>query len=377
MSRTRRVLLLSAIISLCLVMTAVAQNPPATGGPAGGAVGGRAGGPAGEPTGTPGRGGRGMGGAFGAANTPGYMDGADQTRAPAGFDVKRDGIPTGKLERVDYNSTTVGAARWMEVYTPPGYSKDKKYGVLFLLHGIGGNENHEWTGLGNNQGGAAIILDNLNADKKLEPMIVVFPNGNASSGGRGRGPGAVAPSMPNGTYFGAAAPAGAGDGRGGAGRGQRMGMGGRGGMGGDGWGANFTNDLIKDIIPFIEKNYSVYTDREHRAIAGLSMGGGQALNVGLANLDTFAWVGAFSSAPNTGSVDNLVPDPAATTKKLKLLWIGCGDNDTVVRNIPFDFHKGLEAKKVPHVWHVGPGGHDFKIWKDNMYFFAQKIFRDK
>ena len=112
-------------------------------------------------------------------------------KPPEGFDKVREGIAHGTLERVDYDSKTVGVKRWMEVYTPPGYSKDKKYPVLFLLHGIGGNENREWT-----RGGAAnVVIDNLIADKKIEPMIVVFPNGNASTNtanaGRGGRAGAV------------------------------------------------------------------------------------------------------------------------------------------------------------------------------------------
>src|SRR5512135_998975 len=155
---------------------------------------------------------------------------------PQGFDQVRDGIEKGKLERVDYDASAVspGLKRWMEVYTPPGYSKDKKYPVLYLLHGIGGNETHEWTGRGRNQGGAAILLDNLIADKKIEPMIVVFPNGNATaSTGRGgdRGARAMAPTTPNGMYFAAmagGAPAARGDANG-VGRGRGRGMGTRGG----------------------------------------------------------------------------------------------------------------------------------------------------
>ena len=96
---------------------------------------------------------------------------------PPGFDKAREGTEKGKLERVDYDSKSVGVKRWMEVYTPPGYSKDKKYPVLYLLHGIGGNENREWT----RQGVANVVLDNLIADKKIQPMIVVFPNGNATA----------------------------------------------------------------------------------------------------------------------------------------------------------------------------------------------------
>jgi len=100
---------------------------------------------------------------------------------PEGFDKPRDGIERGKLERVDYDSKTVGAKRWMQVYTPPGYSKEKKYPVLYLLHGIGGNEREEWA-----RGGVPhVILDNLITDKKAEPMIVVLPNGNATTGRTG------------------------------------------------------------------------------------------------------------------------------------------------------------------------------------------------
>src|SRR6266496_607694 len=102
---------------------------------------------------------------------------------PPGFDKLREGTEKGKLERVDYDSKSVGVKRWMEVYTPPGYSTDRKYPVLYLLHGIGGNENREWT----RQGVANVILDNMIADKKIEPMIVVFPNGNATAATAGGG----------------------------------------------------------------------------------------------------------------------------------------------------------------------------------------------
>ena len=383
MFEARKVLSICVIISVCLAITAVAQNAPAAGARAGG-MGGRGGM-------------GGMMGGRGGAVPDDYAEGADLQVAPEGFDKVREGIEKGKLERVDYNAPAVaeGLKRWMEVYTPAGYSTDQKYPVLYVLHGIGGNENHEWTGTGNNQGGAAIILDNLIADKKIVPMIVVFPNGNASAstggggrggmmGGRGRGAGtgAMAPAVnPNGMFMGAMAGPGAGAaGRGAGGRGGMAGGRGGGGMGGGmmggGWGQSFTDDLLKDIIPYIESHYSVYTDREHRALAGLSMGGGQTLNIALPNLDKFAWVGAFSHAPNVGSVDQLVPDPEAVNKQLKLLWIGCGDKDGTVGQGPYNFHKGLEEKKVNHIWHVDKGGgHDFKVWKNNLYLFSQKIFR--
>jgi enterochelin esterase-like enzyme len=251
---------------------------------------------------------------------------------PAGYDFKREGIDRGKIELVEYDSTTVGIKRKAKVYTPPGYSKDKKYPVLYLLHGIGGDEN-EWP-----RGGVPdVILDNLYADKKAEPMIVVMPNGRASKDLTARSP------------FGQQAPA----------------------------FAAFENDLLKDLIPFVEKTYPVKADRESRALAGLSMGGGQSLNFGLGHTDTFAWVGGFSSAPNTKPPADLIQDPAAVSKKLKLLYVACGDKDGLLR-ISENVHKMLDGKKVPHVYRVIPGGaHDFKVWKSDLFYFAQLIFRDK
>ena len=285
----------------------------------------------------PGRGGRGFGGPIELKpdDKPAFPN------PPEGFDKPRDGIERGKLERVDYDSKTVGVKRWMQVYTPPGYSKDKKYPVLYLLHGIGGNEREEWA-----KGGVPpVILDNLIADKKIEPMIVVLPNGNATT-----------------NTAGAAAPSGSG---------------GRRGFGDlTGWGKPFENDLIKDIIPFIEANYSVKAERESRALAGLSMGGGQSLNIGLANLDTFAWIGGFSSAPNTNPPEQLMPDPAKATKQLKLLYISCGNKDGLIR-ISQNVHAYLKEKNVPHIWHVDEHGHDFQHWKKGLYNFAQLIFKPK
>jgi enterochelin esterase-like enzyme len=250
---------------------------------------------------------------------------------PADFDKKRDDIERGKLETVEYDSKTVGVKRKARVYTPPGYSKDKKYPVLYLLHGIGGDEN-EWP-----RGGVPdVILDNLLADKKAVPMVVVMPNGRASKDLTAK------------DGFGKQGPA----------------------------FAAFEKDLLDDLIPFVEKTYSVKSDRESRALAGLSMGGGQSLNFGLGNLDTFAWVGGFSSAPNTRRPAELIKDHAEAAKKLKLLYVACGDKDGLLR-ISEGVHKMLDENKVPHVWRVIPGGaHDFKVWKSDLYHFAQLIFRE-
>jgi enterochelin esterase-like enzyme len=261
--------------------------------------------------------------------------GPDDKRAvpeePAGFDQKRDDIPHGKLEMVEYHSKSVGTKRKAQVYTPPGYSSDTKYPVLYLLHGIGGDE-YEWVRGGHPE----IILDNLIADKKAEPMIIVMPNGRAQADDR-PGPNA----MSTAPAFG-----------------------------------NFDKDLLGDLIPFIESKYSAKPDRENRALAGLSMGGGQSLNFGLANLDTFAWVGGFSSAPNTRPAPELVPDSAAATKQLKLLWISCGNKDRLIR-VSQGVHAFLKEKNVPHIWHVDDHGHDFQHWRKALYNFAQRIFKSE
>ncbi|MFO1523823.1 MAG: alpha/beta hydrolase-fold protein [Kiritimatiellia bacterium] len=248
---------------------------------------------------------------------------------PAGFDLPRDGIATGRLEWVEYESSTVGEKRPAQVYTPPGYAKERHYPVLYLLHGIGGNE-WEWAG----PGAAKTILDNLHADGKVTPMIVVLPNGRAAKDVKPNDP------IPRQSPAFAA----------------------------------FEQDLLVDLIPFIEARYSADPRREARALAGLSMGGGQSLNFGLAHPDRFAWVGGFSSAPNTRKAAELLPDPAAA-KQLKLLWLSCGDRDGLF-DISRNVHATLEAKGVPHVWHVHEGGaHDFAVWKKDLYQFAPRLFR--
>jgi enterochelin esterase-like enzyme len=277
--------------------------------------------------------------------------------APTGFDVRRDGVARGRVERIEFDSSVTGNKRPAMVYTPPGYSAERKYPVLYLLHGIGGNENH-WTQFG----AADAILDNLIAESKAMPMIVVMPNGRASNepstafgrGGRG------------GARGGAAVPQTAG---GAAGGGRGAGM----GVEFEAYAA-FERELLKDLIPFIEARYSVNSDRTQRALAGLSMGGGQSLNFGLANLDTFAWVGGFSSAPNTQQPAQLVPNPAAVKEKLKLLWVSCGNEDSLF-NISEGVHNYLTERGVPHTWHIDAGAHTFPVWKNDLYHLSALLFR--
>ena len=249
--------------------------------------------------------------------------------APAGFDAERAGIARGTLETVEYKSTTVGTVRKATVYLPPKYDAAKKYPVLYLLHGIGGDE-REWL-----QGVPNVILDNLIADGKAEPMIIVMPNGRAQENDRAEGN----------VYAGFQAF------------------------------ANFEYDLIKDLIPFIEGRYSVVADKFHRAVAGLSMGGGQSLNFGLAHMDVFAYVGGFSSAPNTNTPEVLVPDPDRTKAENTLLWMVCGSKDNLMYNSA-RLKVYCDEKGVPCTLIEYPDGvHDFVVWKYGLYNFAQLIFK--
>jgi enterochelin esterase-like enzyme len=245
------------------------------------------------------------------------------------INADRPGIPHGKLEVIEYDSKTVGTTRKASVYTPPNYNPKKKYPVLYLLHGIGGDET-EWQRFAVPN----LLLDNLLADKKAEPMIIVMPNGRAQKDDRATG-----------NVF-ASAPA----------------------------FAVFERDLLDDLIPAIEKRYAVKKNRESRAIAGLSMGGGQSLNFGLGNLEVFAWVGGFSSAPNTKPSEQLLTDPKATRGKLKLLYLSCGNKDGLI-SISQRVHASLKEHNIPHVWNVDNHAHDPTHWRNNLYYFLQKVFR--
>jgi enterochelin esterase-like enzyme len=251
--------------------------------------------------------------------------------ASTGFDVMRESIAHGIIDTITYPSKTIGSNRRALIYTPPGYSTKQKYPVLYLLHGIGGDEK-EWL----NGGSPQMILDNLYAGGKIEPMIVVMPNGRAMKDDRAMG-----------NIFDSA-------------KVQAF--------------ANFEKDLLNDLIPFIEKKFPVLADREHRAIAGLSMGGGQSLNFGLRNLNKFAWIGGFSSAPNTKPPQELLLDPAAAKEKIKLLFLSCGASDGLIF-FSKRTHDYLLQNNIPHIYFIEPGVHDFKVWKNGLYMFSQLIFK--
>jgi enterochelin esterase-like enzyme len=219
------------------------------------------------------------------------------------------------------------------VYLPAGYSPEHKYPVLYLLHGIAGNQ-HEWTGYVH----ADKILDNLMSGGKAVPMIVVMPNGRALANDQPPPPeGLMKPEHIAGF-------------------------------------AAFERELLEVLIPAVEAKYSVFDDRRHRAIAGLSMGGGQALNFGLGHLDRFAWIAGFSAAPNTRQASQLLPDADAARHQLALLYLSCGNQDGLFERSQ-GFHRYLKEHEIPHVWNVDGYGHDRESWAENLYQFAQRIFR--
>ncbi|MBR0534223.1 MAG: esterase family protein [Bacteroidales bacterium] len=249
--------------------------------------------------------------------------------APTGYDAERPGIDRGTLETVEYKSESVGTVRKATVYLPPKFDANKKYPVLYLLHGIGGDE-REWL-----QGVPNIIMDNLYADGKAAEMIIVMPNGRAQVNDRAEGNVyATAPAF-----------------------------------------AAFEQDLLGSLIPFIEGKYNVYTDKMHRAIAGLSMGGGQSLNFGLGHMDVFAYVGGFSSAPNTNTPEVLIPDVAKTKAENKLLWMVCGSKDGLMYNSSrlkaFCDEHGIPCTLI----NFPDGEHNFVVWKYGLFNFAQLIFK--
>ena len=252
---------------------------------------------------------------------------------PAGFADAQAGVPAGRIEELSYASAVTGTQRKANVYLPPGYSAQQRYPVLYLLHGIGGNQ-HEWRGYVR----ANAVLDNLIADGKALPMIVVMPNGRALPDDSPP-PADRVFTQEHASSF-----------------------------------AKFERDLLEFLIPAVDAKYPTLADRKHRALAGLSMGGGQALNFGLAHLDTFASIGGFSSAPNTKPAAELLPDPAAAKRQLALLYLSCGNKDGLI-NVSQAVHRALKDRDIPHLWNVDEHGHDRESWAENLFHFSQRLFR--
>lgn len=252
---------------------------------------------------------------------------------PKGFADESPDIRHGQTQEFSYESAVTQTRRKAVVYLPAGYASDRRYPVLYLLHGIGGNQ-HEWSGYVR----ATVVLDKLIASGAAEPMIVVMPNGRARADD--------GPPPPDQAFT----------------------------PGHIAAFSSFEADLLRSLIPAVDGRYSTLADAPHRAIAGLSMGGGQALNIGLIHLDTFGWVGGFSSAPNTKPAAELLPDADSARRQLKLLYLSCGRQDGLI-SVSQALHRALRDGGIPHIWHVDAHAHDRESWAENLHHFAQRIFR--
>ncbi len=246
----------------------------------------------------------------------------------------RPAIAHGAVRVHAYESKALNKRRGLYVYTPPDYDKQpsSRYPVLYLFHGAGDNE-ATWIVLGR----AHWILDNLLADGKVKPMIVVMTDGHAAP-----------PSPPGG-------------GAGGFSRNIEV----------------FEQDLLKDVIPFVEANYRIQPNAENRAIIGLSMGGGQSLTIGLTHPELFAWVGGMSSAVFNpeATLANALKDPQKTNERLKLLWFGCGQDDFLIKNNQ-QFSELLEKAGIKHTFRQSPGNHSWPVWRRYLAEFAPLPFKD-
>jgi enterochelin esterase-like enzyme len=259
------------------------------------------------------------------------------------FDTRA--VPHGAVASVLYESTSLGGIRRMHVYTPPGYSNSRdRYPVLYLLHGAG-DVDESWSSVGR----AGTILDNLIADHKAKPMLIVMPAGHTNGAGAAIGSTSRADAS-NATIGGGPDP--------------------------------FLNDFVTDLMPYVEKNYRVQTDRDHRAIAGLSMGGGQTLNIALPHLDRFAYIGVFSSGipanvaeswerEHLGELEN-----SAAKRGLRLLWFGTGKDDFVMTTTRSSVELMKKHGFVP-VFVESEGGHTWSNWRDYLSTFAPQLFRDR
>jgi enterochelin esterase-like enzyme len=253
---------------------------------------------------------------------------------PAFYNAQR--VPHGEIRTDWYDSKSLGSIRRVTIYTPPGYDGGgkTKYPVLYLFHGANADET-AWTRLGR----VNVILDNLLATGKVRPFIAVMPFGYPAP-----------PSVPT-----------AGATRGFASVTE-----------------GFSKDLIGDVIPYVEAHYRVYTDRDHRAIAGLSMGGIESLQIGLNHLDLFSYVGGFSAAVTQAAFARdfavVKADPQAANKGLHLLWIGCGTDDGLFP-ASNSFSQFLDDAQVKHTFYKIPGAHTWIVWRQFLREFAPQLFR--
>lgn len=260
--------------------------------------------------------------------------------SPEAWDTRK--VPHGAIHQHWYDSKSLSMLRSVYVYTPPGYEQDQTtYPVLYLLHGSGGTEGG-WIvdGLAN------VILDNLIADGRAKPMIVVMPFGHPESSMRSG-------NMP--TF-----------------RARDL--------------TAFTRDLTNDVMPLVERTYRAAKQAGQRAIAGLSMGGNQARQIGLSRLDLFHYVGTFSGTVGVrGGVVNpetveetfadVLADPFATNATLRLFWAAVGSDEGNLRAQHRIFNDVLDRNGIRHEFVTIPGGHTWHVWRRNLRDFAPRLFQ--
>lgn len=255
---------------------------------------------------------------------------------PADYTVKKAGVSYGTKEKITYESKTTGVDRNAYVVLPDGYTETETYPVMYLLHGIGGDES-EWF-----SGKPMEIVGNLVAAGEADKMIMVFPNVRAREDDKA----CYDLSVEHFQAF-----------------------------------DNFINDFRDDLMPYIEKNYSVKTGRENTAVCGLSMGGRETLNIGLKMPDKVGYIGAFE--PAVGVLPYYLEEGLFTEDTLTLpneyknntfLMIVKGQSDGTVGENPLLYHNALEKNGVPHIYYDMPGGHEFKVWNNGLYNFAKRIF---
>jgi enterochelin esterase-like enzyme len=232
-------------------------------------------------------------------------------------------VPHGEIRTHWYESKSLHTTRRLTVYVPPGYDRDTRtrLPVLYLFHGANADET-AWTRLGH----VNLILDNLLASGKSKPFLVVMP-------------------------FGYGVPPGSGN---------------------NGNTAAFSRDLLEDVLPFVDGHYRAANDREHRAIAGLSMGGGEALEIGLGHPELFSYVGGFSAAI-TGAYLQQTFSGLTTERKLRLLWIGCGKEDSLF-GASENLSKLLTAAQIAHTFRQSDGAHTWMVWRRYLNEFAPLLF---
>jgi enterochelin esterase family protein len=257
-------------------------------------------------------------------------------------------VPHGSVAEVPYYSTALKAWRRLHVYTPPGYeTNNEKYPIFYLLHGAGDSDD-SWTTVGR----ANFILDNLIAAKKAKPMVIVMTAGHTTRTQGGGGGGGFLSATDD-----------------------------------------FAREFITDVMPLVEKRYRVMTDRAHTAIAGLSMGGSQTLNIAIPNLQRFAYIGVYSSGligdgggrgaaqapatPNPNSWENrnlAMLDNAGLKKGLKLVWFSTGKDDGLIGTTRSSVDM-LKKHGFNVVFEESPGGHTWINWRNYLNVFAPQLFQ--